>query len=116
MKTLISWIPLLFVSCVSPINRSGVPTLPVSPAVTKEVAVQTSIKEVQKRKIVLPAGYQTDVSASFMYQETGPTIPVYMVSFSRGDRMRTPLYEVAVNRNNGKIHFFSNLLTLKPAG
>jgi hypothetical protein len=109
-------IALLFVPRASATRISGASVLPISPAITKAVAVQTSVKEVQRRKLMLPAGYQTKVVASLVYQETGPTIPVYMVSFARRDRMRTELYEVAVNRNNGKVHFFSNLLTLKPAG
>ncbi|MEY2561367.1 MAG: hypothetical protein QOG51_1782 [Verrucomicrobiota bacterium] len=117
MKTFVSLIPVLFLSCASPVLESGAPVLPISPTVTKEVALQTALKEVRKRKLELPAEYQTKVSASFSYQEAGPTIPVYGVLFyAERHGTRTEMYQVAVNRGNGEVHFFTNLLTLKPAG
>src|SRR3954467_2751896 len=117
MKTLVSLIPVLFLSCALPAPESGAPTLPISPSVTKEVALQTALKEVRKRKLELPAEYQTKVSASFSYQEAGPRIPVYGILFyAERHGARTEMYQVAVSRSNGEVHFFTNLLRLKPAG
>jgi hypothetical protein len=106
-------------SCTTPSLRD-VNVLPISPTVTKESATRLAIEEVRRRKVQLPSGYETKVSADFISQEAAPTIPVFTVSFfagrgslARGVK-RLGIYQVGVNRSNGEIQYFFDLLKLTP--
>ena len=108
-------IAIAFVSCAQPSQRQ-LSTLPPSPTVTKASALRTALGEIKRREIVLPANYATEASGSYVSQETGPTIPVFTISFFSGTRpKRVMIYQVGINRNTGEILFFFNLLTVKPS-
>jgi pyrrolidone-carboxylate peptidase len=105
----------IFVSCAT-VSQHDSSTLAVSPAITKATALHTALREVAKRKLPLPIDYQTNVSDSFVSQEMGPTIPVFtIVLFSISGRKRVDLYQVAVNRHDGEIQYFLNLLRVTPS-
>jgi hypothetical protein len=97
-------------------SKQSIATLLISPAITKDTALHTAIAAVKKRNLVLPIDYKTEVSESFISQEMGPTIPVFAILFyvGRGEK-RIRLYQVAVNRSNGEVHYFFNLLKVTPA-
>jgi hypothetical protein len=114
MKSLILGAALLSMSCAPSVDR-GVSVLPTSPTVTKETALRTAVGEVRRRKLHLPNDYKTTVENAFISQEMRPTIPVFTVSFfSETNGKRTQIYQVAVNRSNGEIQYFFNLLNLTP--
>lgn len=115
MKSLLPIIiALTCVSC-STVSDNTISTLSISPGVTKETASRAAVGEVRRRKLVLPNDYKTKVEKSFISQEMKPTIPVFTVSFvSEMNGKRTRIYQVAVNRNDGEIQYFFNLLELRP--
>ena len=114
MKPII-FLAMLFVACAS-VSQRDVSSLSVSSAITKAGALRTAVAEVKKRKLILPADYKTEISGSYISQETGPTIPVFTISFFGGAHpKRIMMYQVGINRHTGDILFFFNLLTVKPS-
>lgn len=92
---------LLLAACVSNV-RSQLDSN--RPPVAKETAIEFAKKELARRKLSLPKNVSTRVSETFVFAESRPDTPIFVVSFGVGNGdQRETLYEVSVNRSSGMI-------------
>ncbi len=78
--------------------------------ITKQDAIRIAKEEIKRRSFPLPAVYVVDATRATPITESGPEVPLYMVTFNQPDRSPTDtLYEIDVNRCTGKIEAFGDL-------
>lgn len=73
-------------------------------AITREQAIATATQEITRRHLPLPRGYTVEVKDSRAFVEAAPSYQIYGVIFTvPGTHTQTPLYEVIVDRRDGKV-------------
>ncbi len=72
--------------------------------ISKQDAIQIAKREISRCNIRLPEQYRVDATRGTIVAESGPDIPVYIVSFNipKGGK-QIPFYDVEVDPCNGKV-------------
>lgn len=77
--------------------------------ISKEEAKKLAIQELNRRKIILPQNFVIHVTEDTFLGESGPEVPVYVVSFDSPKRREGfPLFDVELNRCTGEIRTFGD--------
>jgi hypothetical protein len=77
--------------------------------ISKENAIKSATAEINRRHLTLPRDYTVGAKITNSVPESGPEIPLYVVSFNRTDSSSATLYEINVNRCTGEIQAFGDL-------
>jgi hypothetical protein len=80
-------------------------------SITAENAVRVAKRELSRRKLLLPSGYNTRVVDTFFFAESGPNRRLFVVSFGTGTgSSRVTLYEVAIDPRSGVVDNVSDFV------
>src|SRR5258708_5382258 len=72
--------------------------------ISNEDAIQIAKTEINRRNIKLPAQYAVHTTRGTIVTESGPDIPVYVVSFNlRRKGGQVPFYDVELDPCNGEV-------------
>jgi hypothetical protein len=100
----------LMASCAT--AGSSPPAPESNPAVTNQMALKTATNEIQRRRFVLPIGYEAEVIDGSYKAEVGPETPLFNVTFFAGRKdNRIQLYLVTIDKITGEVDFVGNELS-----